>query len=270
MRESANAFAERLRARFPDAEVSLAMPRGEAGIAFAPAHWHDGCHALRDEFGFEMLVDLCGVDYLGYGSDEWDTDVSYDGYSRGVEGKGPGRFKFGETTSQQAPEPSGAVIVPVPQRRYAAVAQLLSIEHNQRVRVTCFAENDDLPVIASVTDLWPGSNWFEREAFDLFGIIFQGHPDLRRILTDYGFVGHPFRKDFPLIGNVEVRYDPEKKRVIYEPVTSVEPRVLVPRVIRDDARYATARGEHGDLKVRSTLGPAGDGLSGKALPGVTR
>jgi NADH-quinone oxidoreductase subunit C len=114
-----------------------------------------------------------------------------------------------------------------------------------------------LPIVASVTDLWPGANWFEREAFDLFGIIFSGHPDLRRILTDYGFVGHPFRKDFPLIGNVEVRYDAEKKRVIYEPVTSVEPRVLVPRVIRDDARYATSAGEDRDLTVRSTVGPAG-------------
>jgi NADH-quinone oxidoreductase subunit C len=150
------------------------------------------------------------------------------------------------------------------------VVQLLSIAHNQRVRMTCFAEDDDLPVIMSVTDLWPGANWFEREAFDLFGIIFQGHPDLRRILTDYGFVGHPFRKDFPLIGNVEVRYDAEKKRVVYEPVTSVEPRVLVPRVVRHDARYATARGEDRDLKIGSTLGPAGEGVSGKALPGVTR
>ena len=108
--------------------------------------------------------------------------------------------------------------------------------------------------MASVTDLWPGANWFEREAFDLFGIIFAGHPDLRRILTDYGFVGHPFRKDFPLIGNVEVRYDAEKQRVIYEPVTSVEPRVLVPRVIRDDARYATAAGEDRDLKIAARTG----------------
>ena len=100
-----------------------------------------------------------------------------------------------------------------------------------------------MPVVPSVVDVWPASNWFEREAFDLYGIVFEGHPDLRRILTDYGFIGHPFRKDFPLIGNVEVRYDPEKGRVIYEPVTSVEPRVLVPRVIREDARYDTALGE---------------------------
>ena len=117
------------------------------------------------------------------------------------------------------------------------------MQHNRRVRVKAFAQDDSLPVVASLTDIWPVSNWFEREAFDLFGILFEGHPDLRRILTDYGFVGHPFRKDFPLIGNVEVRYDEQKKRVVYEPVTSVEPRVGVPRVIRDDARYATAAGE---------------------------
>ncbi len=107
----------------------------------------------------------------------------------------------------------------------------------------CFAADNSLPVVASLVELWPSANWFERETFDLFGIIFEGHPDLRRILTDYGFVGHPFRKDFPLIGNVEVRYDAEKQRVIYEPVTSVEPRVTVPRVIRDDADLATARDE---------------------------
>jgi NADH-quinone oxidoreductase subunit C len=249
MRESSAAFAERLRARFDGAEISVAQPRGEVGIVFAPDAWHDGCLALRDEFGFQSLVDLCGVDYLGYGSDEWDTEVSSEGYSRGVEGRGPGRFKYGETTSQQAEQPEGAVITPVPQRRFAAVAQLLSVQHNRRVRVTCFAADDNLPIVASLTDIWPVANWFEREAFDLFGIVFHGHPDLRRILTDYGFVGHPFRKDFPLIGNVEVRYDPEKKRVVYEPVTSVEPRVLVPRVIRDDARYATAAGEQMARKV---------------------
>jgi NADH-quinone oxidoreductase subunit C len=249
MAESSPAFAERLRARFEGAQVSIAAPRGEVGIIFPPGDWLAGCQALRDEFGFEMLVDLCGVDYLGYGCDEWDTEVSSEGYSRGVEGKGPGRFAFGEATTRQAPEPLGPAIVPVPQRRFAVVAQLLSVANNQRLRATCFAENDDLPVIASVTAIWPGVNWFEREAFDMFGIIFEGHPDLRRILTDYGFVGHPFRKDFPLIGNVEVRYDPERKRVVYEPVTSVEPRVGVPRVVRDDARYATAAGEQMDRRA---------------------
>lgn len=261
MAESMSAFADRLRARFEGAEITVATPRGEVGIVFSTDAWHDGCRALRDEFGFEQLIDVSGVDYFGYGSDEWDTDVSSEGFSRGVEGRGPGRFKFGERPSQQAAQPDSTQITPVPQRRFAAVAQLLSVQNNRRVRVKCFAPDDDLPIVTSLTDLWPGSNWFEREAFDLFGIIFQGHPDLRRILTDYGFVGHPFRKDFPLIGNVEVRYDPEKKRVVYEPVTSVEPRVLVPRVIRDDARYATAAGEDRDLQVRSTVGPADAGAA---------
>ena len=247
-----HALAERLRARFPHAVVVVAEPRGEVGIEFPNGDWHAGCEALRDEFGFESLVDLCGVDYLGYGSDEWDTDVSSEGFSRGVEGRGVGRFKYGETTTQQTEGLDGQAIVSVPQRRYAAVAQLLSVQHNRRVRVKAYAPNDDLPIVASLTDLWPVANWFEREAFDLFGIIFEGHPDLRRILTDYGFVGHPFRKDFPLIGNVEVRYDEEKKRVIYEPVTSVEPRVGVPRVIRDDARYATASGESAARKAEAS------------------
>ncbi|HVQ33815.1 MAG TPA: NADH-quinone oxidoreductase subunit C, partial [Lysobacter sp.] len=136
-------------------------------------------------------------------------------------------------------------------RRYAVVVHLLSMQRNQRVRVRCFATDDAMPVVRSVVDLWTGANWFEREAFDLYGILFEGHPDLRRILTDYGFVGHPFRKDFPLIGNVEVRYDNERQRVVYEPVTSVEPRVLVPRVIRDDARYGTAQGEARDPRPRA-------------------
>jgi NADH-quinone oxidoreductase subunit C len=117
------------------------------------------------------------------------------------------------------------------------VVHLLSYHHNQRVRIRCYAADDDAPLLPTLTDIWPGSNWFEREAFDLLGILFSGHPDLRRILTDYGFVGHPFRKDFPLVGNVEMRFDPERQRVVYEPV-SIEPRVLVPKTIRDDNRYA--------------------------------
>jgi NADH-quinone oxidoreductase subunit C len=121
----------------------------------------------------------------------------------------------------------------------------LSITHNCRLRLRVFCDDDTLPVVPSLTLIWPGVNWFEREAFDLYGIIFDGHPDLRRILTDYGFVGHPFRKDFPLIGNVEVRYDPEQKRVIYEPV-SIEPRVLVPRTIRNDADLIQAEAEAAD------------------------
>ncbi len=117
--------------------------------------------------------------------------------------------------------------------RYAVVLHLLSVRHNWRVRLKVFAPDDDLPAVASVNDLWNAANWFEREAFDLFGIIFEGHADLRRILTDYGFIGHPMRKDFPVSGHVEMRYDPEKKRVIYQPVT-IEPREVVPRVVRED------------------------------------
>jgi NADH-quinone oxidoreductase subunit C len=231
---SATPLAQRLSERFAGASVVVAEPRGEITLEVAPTQWLAAALALRDEFGFEQCVDVSGVDYLSYGSDEWDTDVSSEGFSRGVEGQSAGRFRWGES-------PNGAEDSK-PARRFAAVAHLLSCQHNQRVRLKTFADNDDLPVVGSLSGIWPGVNWFEREAFDLYGIIFEGHPDLRRILTDYGFVGHPFRKDFPLIGNVEVRYDAEKRRVVYEPV-SIEPRVGVPRVIRDDARYQTAQGE---------------------------
>ena len=118
--------------------------------------------------------------------------------------------------------------------RFAVVVHLLSVSNNQRVRVRVFCPDDDLPVVASVADIWPSANWFEREAFDLYGIVFEGHPDLRRILTDYGFIGHPFRKDFPLSGNVEMRYDPTQQRVIYQPV-SIEPREVTPRIVRDES-----------------------------------
>ena len=121
----------------------------------------------------------------------------------------------------------------------AVIYHLLSVKLNHRVRIRVLAENNELPVIDSVTDIWPVANWFEREAFDLFGIVFEGHPDLRRILTDYGFIGHPFRKDFPVYGNVEMRYDPEQGRVVYQPVT-IEPREVIPRVIREDG-YGVGR-----------------------------
>lgn len=233
MAASMREFAERLRTRFASGTVAVDEPRGETTLEVAAGEWLDTARVLRDEFHFEQLVDLCGVDYLSYGSDEWDTTVSSEGFSRGVEGKGAGRFAWGEL-------PNGASSAPG--RRFAVVIHLLSYTHNLRLRVRTFADNDDLPVLLSLVPVWRGVNWFEREAFDLYGIVFDGHPDLRRILTDYGFVGFPFRKDFPLIGNVEVRYDAERKRVVYEPV-SIEPRVLVPRVIRDDARYETAQGE---------------------------
>jgi NADH-quinone oxidoreductase subunit C len=149
-----------------------------------------------------------------------------------VEGESAGRFDW-----ENRPRAGAG------HKRFAAVVQLLSVRNNQRLRLRGYCRDDALPVIPSLTGLWPVANWFEREAFDLLGIVFEGHPDLRRILTDYGFVGHPFRKDFPLIGNVEVRYDEKLGRVIYEPVTSVEPRVLVPRTIRHDSRYDQAQAE---------------------------
>jgi NADH-quinone oxidoreductase subunit C len=121
-------------------------------------------------------------------------------------------------------------------RRYAVVLHLLSVSLNQRVRLRVFAQDDDFPVLPTLVDIWPAANWFEREAFDLYGLMFENHPDLRRLLTDYGFVGHPFRKDFPMIGNVEMRYDPEQQRVIYQPV-SIELRNNVPRIIRDDGAH---------------------------------
>jgi NADH-quinone oxidoreductase subunit C len=177
--------------------------------------------ALRDGPGlkFEMCMDVCGVDYLEHGRAEWKTqDATTSGFSRGVRRDG----------SMDAPLVSG--------RRFAVVYHLLSISLNQRLRLRVFCAGDAEPMVDSVTGIWAGVDWFERETFDMFGILFKGHPDLRRLLTDYGFIGHPFRKDFPLSGNVEVRYDPEKGRVVYQPVT-IDPRVLVPKVIRHDNRY---------------------------------
>ncbi|PWK89948.1 NADH-quinone oxidoreductase subunit C [Fulvimonas soli] len=229
-------LAERLAARFGDT-LKIGVARDETTAEVAAADLLAVAAALRDEpeFRFGELIDLCGIDYLGYGQTEWNTEtVSGTGFSRGVEGEAVGRFRW-ENRPRAGHQP----------RRFAAVVHLLSIELNQRLRLRAFCEDDSLPVLPSLTGVWPGANWFEREAFDLYGILFEGHPDLRRILTDYGFVGHPFRKDFPLIGNVEVRYDPEQKRVVYEPV-SIEPRVLVPRVIRDDADLVQARAEAAD------------------------
>ena len=230
-------LAERLAARFGDT-LKISVARHETTAELAAADLLAVAAALRDEPGFRFseLVDVCGVDYLGYGQNEWDTtDVSWTGFSRGVEGEAMGRFDWADRP-RDVNRP----------RRFAAVIHLLSIEHNQRLRLRVFCDDDSLPLVPSLTGIWPGANWFEREAFDLYGILFDGHPDLRRILTDYGFVGHPFRKDFPLIGNVEVRYDPEQKRVVYEPVASVVPRVLVPRVIRDDADLLQAQAEAAD------------------------
>ena len=185
--------------------------------------------SLRDEqdFCFDQLIDVAGIDYLEYGKTEWKTQqATGTGFSRGVSKATFGRFKFDDNTISQ--EMDGP--------RFAAVYHLLSTTKNQRVRVKAYCEDGEFPVLASACSIWASANWYEREAFDLYGIVFEGHPDMRRILTDYGFVGHPLRKDFPLVGHVEVRFDPSKERVVYEPV-SIEPRVLVPKVIREDNRY---------------------------------
>jgi len=179
---------------------------------------------LRDapELKFELCMDVCGVDYLEHGRAEWKTqDATSSGFSRGV----------ARATPSEDVAPAG--------RRFAVVYHLLSVSLNQRLRLRVFCADQTEPMVDSVTGIWAGADWFERETFDMFGILFKGHPDLRRLLTDYGFIGHPFRKDFPLSGNVEVRYDPEKGRVVYQPV-SIDPRVLVPKVIRHDNRYDPA------------------------------
>lgn len=224
----AKELIQQLQERFGDSLREAELLLNEVTIELAPQDLFDTCRALRDErdFRFEQLIDVCGVDYLNYGVDEWATEeTTTTGFSRGVDPKTAGRLPgLEEDLSVETPQQD---------RRFAAVYHLLSVTHNHRLRIRVFAPDNELPVIPSVVELWNGANWFEREAFDLFGILFEGHPDLRRILTDYGFIGHPFRKDFPLSGNVEVRYDPEKQRVVYQPV-SIEPRVLVPKVIRGD------------------------------------
>jgi NADH-quinone oxidoreductase subunit C len=199
----------------------------EVSFETEPVHLLEVARTLRDDAAlrFEVLVDVSGIDYLEYGKSEWKTQsATSSGFSRGVQ---PLAGHASQTES------------PAPGRRFAVVYHLLSVSLNQRLRLRMYCGDDVDPLVPSVCGIWPAANWFEREVFDLFGVLFSGHPDLRRILTDYGFVGHPFRKDFPLIGNVEVRYDPERKRVVYEPV-SIEPRVLVPKVIRHDNRYDPA------------------------------
>lgn len=163
---------------------------GEVTVEVKAADYRASAEKLRNECGFEQLIDLCGVDYASYGD-----------------------------RPRQGP-------------RFAVVVHFLSVKNNWRLRLRTFCPDDEFPVVSSLTELWPAAGWFEREAFDLFGIVFEGHPDLRRILTDYGFVGHPFRKDFPLSGHVEMRYDPEQKRVVYQPVT-IDPREVTPRIVRE-------------------------------------
>jgi NADH-quinone oxidoreductase subunit C len=192
-----DALIENVKRALGERVVDLSAALGEVTLAVRATDHHAVALALRDDPGlcFEQLIDLCGVDYLNFGDD-----------------------------GTCARSKDGA--------RFAVVMHLLSVRHNRRLRVRTFCPDDALPLVASVTDVWCSANWFEREAFDLYGIVFEGHTDLRRILTDYGFIGHPFRKDFPISGHVEMRYDPEQKRVVYQPVT-IEPREITPRVIRE-------------------------------------
>jgi len=204
----------------------VASTCGELTYEVAPADLLDVATALRDEdeFRLEQLIDVCGVDYLTYGDVEWTTEsATGTGFSRGVDRK-PVILDESERFDP---------------RRFAVVYHLLSVTNNVRMRLRVFTGESNPPIVPSVVPVWNSANWFEREAFDMYGILFEDHPDLRRIMTDYGFIGHPFRKDFPLSGNVEVAYDADKGRVAYQPV-SIEERTLVPRVIRDDNRYSPA------------------------------
>ena len=190
-----------LQSALADKLISATEQLGELTIVVGQGGMLEAMTTLRDhaDLGFEQLIDLCGVDYSTYGNEGAEANID---------------------TDRQG-------------KRFAAVYHLLSIRHNRRLRVRIFAEDDEFPLLESVIEVWPSANWYEREAFDLYGMVFTGHPDLRRILTDYGFIGNPFRKDFPLTGNVEMRYDPDQQRVIYQPV-SIEPREITPRVIREE------------------------------------
>jgi len=224
MSDPIETLAAQIDERFGERMTRIASICGELTYEIDKHDLVEIATTLRNDgdFGFEMLVDVCGVDYLSYGSDEWTTSsATGTGFSRGVERE--------PVILDEADE--------FEPKRFAVVYHLLSVQHNFRLRLRTFTGTNNPPIVNSVVDIWNGANWFEREVFDLFGILFDGHPDLRRILTDYGFIGHPFRKDFPLTGNVEVSYDADKGRVAYKPV-SIEPRTLVPRVIRDDNRYS--------------------------------
>jgi NADH-quinone oxidoreductase subunit C len=210
------ATAQAIESRIGTRATRIGALPGEIAIEVAPEHLVAVCRELRDlpELAFEQLIDLSGIDYLDYGRSEWTTEsATASGFSRGVNGNSLREDLAGP--------------------RFAVVYQLLSLSRNTRLRLRCRCLPGEPPMIDSVVGVWACADWYEREAFDLFGVLFRGHPDLRRILTDYGFIGHPFRKDFPLIGKVEVRYDPALGRVINQPV-SIEPRVTVPKVIRKD------------------------------------
>ncbi len=214
-------LSDKVTATLADVEaVQTTVAHGELTIEVSKENLISICQILRDnqELAFDTIVDVCGVDYSSYG-------VAEDGSSAKVANK--------VKTSKEC------------KTRYASVYHLLSVKNNHRIRVRTWL--DDFPVVDSVVPIWEGANWFERESFDMVGILYSGHPDLRRILTDYGFIGHPLRKDFPLVGQVEMRYDANKQRVIYEPVT-MEERINIPRIIRDDNRYAERIQDSSDQK----------------------
>lgn len=216
-----NTLLANINERYSDMIDSARVALGELTVEVKPEHLVNLCGALCNEsdFRFDLLVDVCGIDYLQYGLDDWQTESATEsGFSRGVT----------SMTLRESPKKPC---------RFAVVYHLLSTKHNHRIRLRVnIPDHSDL-IVDSVMPIWPAANWFEREAFDLYGILFRNHPDLRRLLTDYGFVGHPFRKDFPLVGKVEARYDATLKRVVHEAV-SIQPRILEPKVIRHDSRYA--------------------------------
>ncbi len=235
MSEDSIQLSTLLQETFASSIDSIDEFRNEISISVQASNLLQVMVQLRDleEFKFEQLIDLAGVDYLEFNVDEWNTETATSsGFSRGVEKTSFGRFTFDD----------GKVETDMESARYAVVYHLLSVSLNQRIRVKVFCEDNSFPIMPSVASIWSSADWYEREAFDLYGVVFEDHPDLRRLLTDYGFTGHPFRKDFPLVGHVEVRYDPEQKRVIYQPV-SIEPRINVPKVIRDDHRYESDNSE---------------------------
>lgn len=226
---------------------------GELTLDVTAENWLEVANFLRrdKDTGFEQLIDLCGVDYLHYGKAEWDVAASSSGFSRAVQASNDGDL-FDFDADDAEPEYDG--------QRFAVVVHLLSVTKNTRVRLRTYCEDNSFPVVPSLVGIWNAANWFEREAFDLFGIMFNNHPDLRRLLTDYGFVGHPFRKDFPLSGQVEMRYDSEQQRVVYEPV-SIEPRTLVPRVIRASAPLSQRAGSSEESPDRALSGAEGQNSS---------
>lgn len=231
MTQCLSQLAEQLQQRFASVGCTVDLPLNHVTMRVPITQWLATARTLRDDFCFEQLTDLCGVDYLGYGDTEWDTDdVSSEGFSRGVEAHTAGRLCWGQSPTRQTHD--GEQPASQPSHRFVVIVHLRSYQHNVQLCLVCHASDDVVPQMPSLTGVWPGADWYERETFDLFGIVFTGHPDLRRILTDYGFIGHPLRKDFPLIGTVEVHYDNERQRVVYAPVRSVEPRVNVPRLIR--------------------------------------